>query len=58
MKYKFAKNLLPGDQVKRISDNTVFKIVSMEIFGQYKKIKFECVNEYEVFITLYNDEVS
>jgi hypothetical protein len=57
MRYIYAKELHEGDQVKRKSDQVVFVVNSIELFGQYKKVKLNCVAENGMPETLFNDEI-
>jgi hypothetical protein len=57
MKYRDAKELHSGDQVQRKRDKVFFIVNDVEIFGQYKKVKLNCVAENGSYETLYNDEI-
>lgn len=57
MKYRDAKLLHNGDQVIRKYDDIAFIVNSIEVFGQYKKVKINCIGENNSYETLYNDEV-
>jgi hypothetical protein len=67
MKYRDAKKLHNGDEVIRKKDKLVLTISSVEIFGQYKKVKFMCLLPHSkggdlycagsTYTSLYNDEV-
>jgi hypothetical protein len=57
MRYRDAKDLHNGDQVKRKSDGTYLIVSSTEVFGQYKKVYIHCVDEHNAKVSLYNDEV-
>lgn len=67
MKYRDAKLKKVGDWITRKSDKLVLKIDSMEIFGQYKKVKFRCILPTEAggsfycdgltYVSLFNEEV-
>lgn len=56
MKYRDAKQLHNGDQVIRKSDGTAMVVSSIEVYGQYKKVKINCLIDNSYF-TYFNDEV-
>ena len=56
MKYRDAKKLQNGDEVKRKSDGAILLIKEVEVFGQYKKVRFTCdISGTRVIV--YHDEV-
>ncbi|CAB4196734.1 hypothetical protein UFOVP1290_254 [uncultured Caudovirales phage] len=57
MKYRVAKFLQTGDQVTLKSDQSILTIKTAEVFGQYKKVLFHCVNEHNESVSVYNDHV-
>ena len=57
MKYRDAKELRSGHIVIRKGDAVVFTISSIEVFGQYKKVKLNCLAEDGSVETLYNDDI-
>jgi len=57
MQYRYAKLLNNGDQVIRSCDGLPFIVKDTEVFGQFKKVKINCVDENGVYETLFNDEV-
>ena len=57
MQYRYAKSLHNGDQVTRKYDGALFIVKDTEVFGQYKKVKINCVDADGVYETLFNDEV-
>jgi len=57
MPYRYAKVLHNGDQVIRKCDGIPFIVKDIEVFGQFKKVKINCVDEAGVYETLFNDEV-
>jgi hypothetical protein len=61
MKYRYAKNLHNEDQVTRKEDKALLIVKSIEVYGQYKKVKLNCV-EYKdsgtgAYVSLFHDEV-
>lgn len=67
MRYRDAKNLHNGDQVTRKKDKLVLTVNSVEVYGQYKKVKLMCLLPHSAggdlycagstYIGLYNDEI-
>jgi hypothetical protein len=57
MKYRDARLLHEGDQVTRKTDDQVLTILSLEIYGSVKVVRFNVVNEHNVSTFVYNDEV-
>lgn len=57
MRYRNAKNLLNGDEVERKVDKQIMTVVDIEVYGQYKKVKINCVDVVGSHISLFNDEV-
>lgn len=61
MKYRDAKNLHNGDQVIRKSDGAVLLVKEVEVYGQYKTVKLNCVLHIEgtggAWLSLFHDEV-
>ena len=57
MKYRDAKLLKEGDFIARKNDpNVLLKIISIEIFGQYKKVKVTCI-EAGAHVSFVNEEI-
>jgi hypothetical protein len=56
MKYRDAKNLQPGDEVTRLSDKKILTVESTELYGQYKKVKINCLFK-DSKISIFNDEI-
>lgn len=56
MRYRDAKNLHNGDEVTRKEDKAVLTVKSIELFGQYKKVKLNCVCG-NTLVVVYNDEI-
>lgn len=56
MKYRDAKKLQSGDEVKRKSDGAILLIKEVEVFGQYKKVRFTC-DISGTRVVVYHDEV-
>lgn len=57
MKYRDAKNLKVGDFIAHKEDhNKLYKIVSIEIFGQFKKVKVTVI-ENGSHVSFYNEEL-
>jgi hypothetical protein len=60
MKYRDAKNIHKGDEVIRIHDDLSLIVSSIEVYGQFKKVRLNC---YETntsggpMITVYHNEV-
>jgi len=58
MKYRAAKNLQKGDIIVRKSDSQRLEIHSVEVFGQYKTVKFTCLlPSKNGYISVYNEEI-
>lgn len=57
MKYRDAKNLHKGDEVTDIDTNEVLTINSIEVYGQYKLVRLNCLNASGTLITLYHNDV-
>jgi len=56
MKYRDAKNLQSGDEVVRKADSATLIVDSIELYGQFKKVKINCLlgdNKTSIF----NDEI-
>ena len=58
MRYREAKLLHNGDEVILKSDKTILLVKSLEVFGQYKKVKLNCVNDSGRAYSVYNDEIN
>lgn len=56
MRYRDAKKLHNGDQVTRKEDGAILLIKEVEVFGQYKKVKFTCDID-GTRVSVYHDEV-
>lgn len=56
MKYREAKQLIIGDHVKRKSDQAILHVQCIEIYGQYKKVRINCLLE-KTIVSVFNDEV-
>ena len=66
MKYRDAKHLKKNDWITRKKDNLRLQIDSIEIFGQYKKVKVTCILPTEAggsyyvqgltYVSMYNEE--
>lgn len=56
MRYRDAKKLQNGDEVKRKSDGAILLIKEVEVFGQYKKVRFTC-DLTGSRVIVYHDEV-
>lgn len=56
MRYRDARLLHNGDQVIRKSDKVPMMVESVELFGQYKKVKLNCLIG-DTLVVVYNDEV-
>ncbi len=56
MKYRDARLLKPGDQVIRKNDNLPLVVDSVELYGQFKTVKINCLNEGTT-VSLFNEEV-
>lgn len=52
MKYRDAKNLQKGDKVTR-KDGKILTVESIELYGQFKKVKVNCQENVSVF----NEEI-
>jgi len=57
MKYREAKQLHKDDQVIRKTDDLVLIVSSIEVYGQYKKVRLNCFTEDNISISLFHDEV-
>lgn len=57
MRYRDAKKLQNGDQITRKSDKVVLTITSTEVYGQYMKVRFNCVDIGNAAVSLFHDEV-
>ena len=67
MQYRYAKELKVGDQVKCKADKTFLIVKEVYIYGQYKRVKLDCIvpasqggSEYcagTTIKTLFNDEI-
>lgn len=57
MRYRDARLLHEGDEVIRKSNNGVYTIKSLEIYGQNKVVRLNCVDLNNALVTLYHDEV-
>lgn len=44
MRYREAKNLEQDDIVFRISDGESFQVIDIEVYGQYKRVRINCLN--------------
>jgi hypothetical protein len=56
MRYRDAKKLHNGDEVIRKSDKVSMIVNSVECYGQYKKVKINCIINGSL-TSIYNDEV-
>lgn len=56
MKYRDAKNLHNGDEVTRKVDGVSMKVESIEVYGQYKTVKLNCLIG-NTLIVHFNDEI-
>lgn len=61
MKYRDAKNLQNGDEVIRKVDQVSLIISDIEVYGQYKKVRLNCIQHVEgsggLRVSLFHDEV-
>jgi hypothetical protein len=61
MKYRDAKKLHNEDQVIRKENGATLIVKSVEVFGQYKKVKLSCVEWKEngtgAYVSLFHDEI-
>lgn len=57
MKYREAKNLHSHDEVIRKSDGVILRVVSIEIYGQFKLVRINATEPGGNLISLYQDEV-
>lgn len=63
MKYREARKLSMGDLVAQKSDQKIFTVVNVEVYGQYKKCKINCAlltsleRSEIIYISFYNEEV-
>ena len=57
MRYRDARQLQNGDEVIRKQDNEVLIVKSIELFGQYKKALFHCVDKNNSLVDVYHDDV-
>ncbi len=57
MKYRDAKNLLYHDIVIRKSDKVIFKVISIEVYGQFKLVRINAISPQGELTTLYQDDV-
>ena len=57
MKYRDAKKLHNEDQVIRKSDKVILKVLSVEVYGQNKVVRLNCVDPYNMAVSLFHDEV-
>lgn len=57
MKYRDAKKLQNGDQVRWKEDQSIWTVKSTEVYGQHRIVKLNCVDENNSYKSLFNDEV-
>lgn len=57
MKYRDAKKLQNGDEVVRKSDNLSLTVKDIEVYGQHRIVKMNCVTVANVAVSVFNDEV-
>jgi len=57
MRYRDAKDLRSGDQVKRKIDGAFLIVKEKEVFGQYKIVLLHCVDLDNEGVALYNNEI-
>lgn len=56
MKYREAKGLNIGDEIFRKEDNLSLIVKDIEVYGQFKKVKINCIFD-GIYISIFNDEV-
>lgn len=58
MQYRKARLLKTGDQVALKSDpNIILLVMSIECYGQHKRVKINCTDLYSKTVSVFNDEV-
>ncbi len=57
MKYREARNLHNGDQVRRKSDGVILLVKNVILYGQFKQASLECVDPNNALVTVSNEEV-
>jgi hypothetical protein len=57
MKYRDAKNLRSHDIVIRKSDKAILKVISIEIYGQFKLVRINAKDINETLVSIYQNDV-
>jgi hypothetical protein len=57
MRYRDAKKLHNEDQVTRKSDGVILTVLNVEVYGQYMKVRLNCVDPNNAAVSLFHDEV-
>lgn len=57
MKYRDAKKLHNGDEVIRKSDKAVLTVKDIEVYGQNRIVRLNCVTVANTAVSLFHDEV-
>jgi hypothetical protein len=57
MKYRDAKKLHNGDEVIRKSDKAILTVKDVEVYGQNRVVRLNCVTAANAAVSLFHDEV-
>jgi hypothetical protein len=57
MQYRYAKKLHNGDEVTRKKDKVILTVNSVEVYGQNKVVRLNCIEKEGVYVSLFHDEI-
>ena len=57
MKYRDAKKLHNGDEVIRKTDKLSLTVKDVEVYGQNRMVRLNCVTNSNETVSLFHDEV-